>query len=197
MAKHGARYAGWDPSDFTVRMLIQRWLRTRTAEVGGPAVRDLGAFWGNGSLGEKRGTTSPAVAAYNRLAASLLARPPAEATAAAAAAVSSAESDSEDGQLEAFVAQSDESDGSSEGAAQPRGAAAGSSQAALDRAADAAEAQAFLDNLPAGRRPRRGAAAVAIWRSDSDSSDGDSDSGQRWLLKPAPAQPQLGVPVDA
>ena len=37
MAKHGSVYRSWDASDFTVRMLLQKWRA------------DLSSFWDNGS----------------------------------------------------------------------------------------------------------------------------------------------------
>ena len=44
VAKHGSVYRSWDPSDFTVRMLLQKWRA------------DLSSFWDNGSWANPAGS---------------------------------------------------------------------------------------------------------------------------------------------
>ncbi len=95
LVKHGSRYRNWDSSDFTVRMMTQKWLRTVKDDLGG-VYGDLAGFWGNGSRGNKLAVTSIPVQEYNRLQRSVARRGLGEASALIAALQTSDESESDE-----------------------------------------------------------------------------------------------------
>jgi hypothetical protein len=95
LVKHGSRYRNWDSSDFTVRMMTQKWLHTMKKDLGGMR-GDLAGFWANGSRGNKLVETSLAVQEYNRLQRSVARRPTFEASGAIASLQTSDESESDE-----------------------------------------------------------------------------------------------------
>ena len=117
LSKHGSRYTNWDSSDFTVRMMTQKWLRKMKDDVGG-FNGDLGAFWANGDRyhgGRLLGATSDTVQEYNRLLRSLQRRPAFETSDAIAALNTSDESESDEEMYGNFVANDDSADSASAG----------------------------------------------------------------------------------
>ena len=95
LVKHGSRYRNWDSSDFTVRMMTQKWLRTIKDDLGG-AYGDLAGFWSNGSRGNKLAVTSLPVQEYNRLLRSVTRRGVGDVSAMIASLQTSDESESDD-----------------------------------------------------------------------------------------------------
>lgn len=95
LVKHGSRYRNWDSSDFTVRMMTQKWLRMVKDDLGG-IYGDLAGFWRNGSRGNKLAVTSLPVQEYNRLQRSVARRGLGEASASIAALQTSDESESDE-----------------------------------------------------------------------------------------------------
>ena len=72
MCKHGTHYRTWDPSDFTLRMLIQKWQLKECGQNGGiGSGHDLQAFWQNRTSTDG---SSDQVRHYNRLVQSLARR---------------------------------------------------------------------------------------------------------------------------
>ena len=173
IAKHGSRYRNWDSSDFTVRMMTQKWLRKMKGDLGGKG-RDLAGFWANGSRNIKLVETSYAVQQYNRLQRSVASRPSYEASAAVSALQTSDESESDEEMYENFVANddSDEDDGESEGEAGSGSSESEVDERTLHRNLVVAEAKADADRLlefisEGGRRQSSGGGQQPLRRQSS------------------------------